>query len=204
MLDRGPYIMQKFVVLLLYLRFIILILNYVKSKHQYLDLFVIVLRFQQFKSIKNMSSQIANKRKINLYSVLNQFFFVRTISCITFHDLIQTTTICFNCYYLLQSSAYTITIVQQIFITQIFKPQLCSSHTTYLHTKLTEFFLNYRCLFCFAVYHKVSNLMNALEGECVCLREISINVKKLFTLLLFMQFVYVCSCRVVVAYLLVY
>ena len=46
--------------------------------------------------------------------------------------------------------------------------------------------------------------MNALEGECLCLREIFINVNKLFTLLLFVYFVYVCPCRIVVACLRLY
>ena len=45
-----------------------------------------------------MSSQIANKIKINLCLVSNQFFIVRTIPCATFHYLTWITTICFNCY----------------------------------------------------------------------------------------------------------
>ena len=43
-------------------------------------------------------------------------------------------------------SLRTITIVQYIFITKIFKPKLFSSDATYLHTRLIEIFLNCRCL----------------------------------------------------------
>ena len=50
------------------------------------------------------------------------------------------------------SSVFIITIIQQIFMTEIFKPQLFSSHATCLHTRLTEFFLNFRCLLCLAFY----------------------------------------------------
>ena len=46
----------------------------------------------------------------------------------------------------------TITIVQQIFITELFKPQLFSSYAKCLHTILTEFFLNRICLLCIAFY----------------------------------------------------
>ena len=101
------------------------------------------------------------------------------------------------------SFAYTIIIVQLIFITDIFKPQLFSSHATCLHTRLTEFFVNGRCLLCLAFYI-ASSQMNALEAECLCLCEISINLNIMFTLLLFVYFAYVCPCRVVVACLLLY
>ena len=63
-------------------------------------------------------------------------------------------------------------LCRRLFITEIFKPQLFSSHATCLHTRLTEFFLNRRCL----LYRTVSCLMKELEGECLCLREISINL----------------------------
>ena len=52
-------------------------------------------------------------------------------------------------------------------------------------------------LSCFS-YRMVSSLMSVHDGECFCLREISINVNKFFTLLLFLHFVYVCPCTVVV------
>ena len=51
------------------------------------------------------------------------------------------------------------------------------------------------------LYRSVSSLMKTLEGECPCLCESSINVNKLLTLLLFVDFVYVCPCRFIVAYL---
>ena len=50
------------------------------------------------------------------------------------------------------------------------------------------------------LYSRVSNLMNALQGECLCFRKIFINVSKL----LFIYLVEVCPCRIVVARLLVY
>ena len=59
---------------------------------------------------------------------------------------------CLNCYYSLHSSPYTITIVQLIFITSIFKPPRISSNHNSLHTRLTEFFLNFRCLLCLAFH----------------------------------------------------
>ena len=68
---------------------------------------------------------------------------------------------------------------------EIFKPQLFSSHARCLHTRPTVFFLNCSC----SLYLRISNLMNALEGEYICLRKISINVNNLFTLL---PFVYLC------------
>ena len=44
---------------------------------------------------------------------------------------------------------------------------------------------------CLLYRRVVRRLMNALEVEYVCFREISMNVNKLFTLLLFVYFVYV-------------
>ena len=38
----------------------------------------------------------------------------------------------------------------------------------------------------------VSSLMNALEGECLCLREISINVNKLLAVLLLRVYLFIC------------
>ena len=54
------------------------------------------------------------------------------------------------------------------------------------------------------LYRRISSLMNALEGECLCLCEMSINVYRFFMLLLFEYFVYVCLGSVIVACLLVY
>ena len=67
----------------------------------------------------------------------------------------------------------TITIVQYIFITESFKPQLFSSHKKCLHIKLIEYFLNCHCLFFIAFYIAY-----------LCLREISINLDKLLEVLL--------------------
>ena len=63
------------------------------------------------------------------------------------------------------SFAYTITIVQKIFITEIFKPQLFSSHAMRLRTRLTEFFLNCRCLLCLAFY-----IEDKQPDECILRR----------------------------------
>ena len=68
-------------------------------------------------------------------------------------------------------SAYTMTIVQKIIITEIFKPQVLSSHATCLHTRLTKFLMNFRSMFRLAFYSRLSGLMNALAVEC--LRKIS-------------------------------
>ena len=50
---------------------------------------------------------------------------------------------------------------------------------------------------------RINSLMSALKTEGFCLREIAIKVNMLFTLLLFvylfMYFVYVCLCSIVVA-----
>ena len=50
---------------------------------------------------------------------------------------------------------YTITIVRYVFNTAIFKPQLFSSHSMCLHTRLTEFFLN--CCHAFYIAAMQSN-----------------------------------------------
>ena len=75
------------------------------------------------------------------------------------------------------------TIVQWIFITEIFKPQLFSSYAMCLYIGLTEFFRNHRYLVCL-LYGTVRSLMNALAVECLCLHEISIHVNKLLVVLL--------------------
>ena len=134
-----------------------------------------------------MSSQLVNKIKINFYLVSNQFFIVLIISCAAFHDLTSTTRSCFNPSH---SYAYIITIVRYIFNMEIFKSELFSSEATCLHTRLTKFFLNRHCLLCLLTQGK--SLMNALE--------LSINVNKSLTLLLFGYFVQGCHYRVVVAY----
>ena len=131
---------------------------------------IILLYFYLFKNVKSMSSQLANKIKIILYLISNQFFIVRTILCVTFHDLSYTTT---------------------ILIIEIFKSHILSSHATCLHTRLTESCLNCRCLLYFAFYMAARQLMNAHVGKCLCLRETSTNVNNLFTLVLFVYLVYV-------------
>ena len=54
------------------------------------------------------------------------------------------------------------------------------------------------------LYYRLSNLKNALEGKCLYLLKVPINVNKSFTLLLLVFFVYICTCKVVVARLLIY
>ena len=49
------------------------------------------------------------------------------------------------------------------------------------HTRLTEFQLP---ALSYLLYRRVSSLMNPFEGECLSLREISINVNKLLPVLL--------------------
>ena len=96
---------------------------------------------------------------------------------------------------LLHSPTYTILIVRIILFTR----NLSSHKTDWIRCELPLPVLS--CL----LYCRVSSLMNSLEEECVCLREISTNVNKLFTLLLLVYFVYSCSFSVVVVgYLLVY
>ena len=94
-----------------------------------------------------MSSQIANKIKIKLYFVSNKFsilFAKFRVSPLT-NQLKQQQ---FDLIVIIPYTyfAYTITFLQQIFITEIFKTQLLSSHVTCLHTRLIEFFLNCLCL----------------------------------------------------------
>ena len=74
--------------------------------------------------------------------------------------------------FLSHSFAYTINN------TEIFKPQLFSSHATCLHTRLTEFLLNQRYLLC----RSISILMNALEGEYLCRQVVYCYFCILFTL----------------------
>ena len=61
------------------------------------------------------------------------------------------------------SFAYTITIVQSIFIRKIFKPQLFSSHAMGLHTRLTEFFLNLLLALSCLLYNRLKQ-----SHECSC------------------------------------
>ena len=82
------------------------------------------------------------------------------------------------------SSVYVMTIVQLILITEIFKPQLFASQAMYLHTRLTEFLLIPLNDLSYLEHRRLSSVMNVLGGECLCLREISININKLFTLVL--------------------
>ena len=96
------------------------------------------------------------------------------------------------------SSAYSITNFQPIFNTKIFKPPLFCSHAICLHTSLTKFFLS--CTF----YRRISSVMNAVDGQWLYFREFSINVNKLFTVLLLVYFAYVCPCTIVIACLLLY
>ena len=47
------------------------------------------------------------------------------------------------------------------------------------------------------LYCRLNSTINAFEEECLCLHEISINVNMLLSLLLFVYFVYICPCSVV-------
>ena len=93
--------------------------------------------------------------------------------------------------------------------------QLFSFHITCLHTRLTEFLLN--CLSLHKsdriltklpkatlsrfLYRRVSSLMNALEGEYFCIRDISLNVNKLLVVLFlyaFIRFILYCTLLLIV------
>ena len=83
----------------------------------------------------------------------------------------------------------------------IFKPQLLSSHATCLHTRLNEFFLNpIGCSVLPFISQGKQCIMYVLEGECLCLREICINVNKLFIIIF--VFCLRCTCIVVIVCLL--
>ena len=69
-------------------------------------------------------------------------------------------------------------------ITEIFKPQLFSSHTQYV---LTQDWLNYFWIAvdCFVLpFISHGKQMNVLEGKCLCLLQISIIVNKSLAVLL--------------------
>ena len=97
----------------------------------------------------------------------------------------------------------TITIVHWILTTEIFQSQSFSLQATCLHPRQTEFFLNrvslhktdllltetpLHTLSCL-LYRRVRSLMDALEAEFFCLREISIYVNKLLAVLLLYVFI---------------
>ena len=90
------------------------------------------------------------------------------------------------------------TIVWLIFVTEIFKPRLLSSNTRHLHTRLTELLLTQLPALACLLYGKVNSLMNVLEDKCswVRINEIFINVNIVFSLLLFVYFVYIYSCSI--------
>ena len=121
-----------------------------------------------------MSSQITNK--INFSLVSNKFFAATIITI---------------CPERKQNDKNETIIVPQIFITEIFKPQLFSSYATRLHTRLTEFFPNHRCLLCLDFY-----IAARQSNECTW-RRMSLPSRHL----------YKCkqvACSVIVACLLVY
>ena len=66
---------------------------------------------------------------------------------------------------------------------------------------MNSFWILLPVLFCL-LYCRVNSVLNALEGECMCFCEISINVNKLFTVIF--VFCLHCPCDGVVACLLVY
>ena len=98
-----------------------------------------------------MSSFIANNIKINLYSVSIKFFIVALFLFDTINSLSYTTIICL--FVILLTQQFTILLTMEIF-----KPQLFSSHTTQLYTRLTEFLLLVACFVLFS-------LMKVLEVE---------------------------------------
>ena len=124
-----------------------------------------------------------------------------------YSPLYANNTIAFLCY----STVYTLcinnynyqTIIQQTFVTEIFKLlRLLSSNAPCLYTRLTEHHSLSRMIW-LAFY--MAGLMNVLEGECFwfCLLEISINLNIvvyihyccmciLFTFILVVLLVYSC------------
>ena len=107
------------------------------------------------------------------------------------------------------SSAYTITIVHNIFVTESFKPQLFFTHNVSSHN--TAWILSESQLLALSclLYRKVISLMMALEEECLCLHEISINVNKLLAVLLlpvylYIHFLYWCCCLIFINSLIMY
>ena len=110
-----------------------------------------------------------------MYSVLYQFFIVRTLLCVTFRGLISITTTCFNWYYSLHSYAYN----RDLQTTVIFFTRNVSSYKT-------DGIPPESPLLVLSFY---ISLMIALEWKYLCLRDIFINTKR--CLLLFLYFVYV-------------
>ena len=105
-----------------------------------------------------------------------------------------------NFYSLCLNNNNCLTIFEQIFVTEIFKPQLLSSNSSRLRTRLTELLLTqFESALSWILYDKVISLMNVLEGECswLCLLEISINLNiVLYVIFVYVLFVYIFSCSV--------
>ena len=99
-----------------------------------------------------------------------------------------TTIICFSCCYSLHSSAYTIDLYNRDLQATIilFTRNMSSHKTDWILFELPLLALS--CL----LYRRVSSLIKAPEGECLCLRKISINVNKLFTVLLLPVYLFIC------------
>ena len=103
--------------------------------------------------VKNMCSLIANKIKINLCLVLNKILYCSHNSMchlsrfdLNNNNLLQL--LLFFTLFRVHNNNCSI----EIFTTVTFKPQLLSSYATCLHTSLTEFLQNCRCLLCLAFY----------------------------------------------------
>ena len=75
---------------------------------------------------------------------------------------------------------------------EILKPQLLSSNTPYLHTRLTEFLPTPLPVLPFLLYGGGNSLINVTEG----LLGISVNVDGAAMLLLFRYFIYIYSCSI--------
>ena len=118
-----------------------------------------------------MSSHIANKIKINLHLVLIKILYYSHNSACHCLQLYVNNNNYFVCYY----SVYTLwinnnncqTIVRQIFVTAFFKPQLLSTTTSHLHTRMTELLLSHSPALPCLLYGNVNSLINNIEVQCL-------------------------------------
>ena len=145
-----------------------------RNYYDYLKMILNTLRYP-FKNVKNMISKIANKIQITLCLVSNQFSIVHTIPCVTFHDVSQTAAICFNLLNNCSVALYNRNIQTTI---MLFTRDVSSQKIDCI---LSEFSL--LALSC-VLYHKVyHSLMNALEGECLCLHEMELFISDCYSFL---------------------
>ena len=134
---------------------------------------------------------------------LKSLFIVHIIPCGIFNNLTSTTTIFFNRYYSLHffrahNNNCSIDLCNRNLQTTIilFTRKVSSHKIDWILAESPFLALSY-------IWHRIiSNLINAREIECLWLREISINVNKLFTVVC--GFCLCPPCSIVVACLLVY